>query len=191
MKVQFIKHYRKQFNPLNFRLFFNSTGSTKCLHLSFIFMSMAHKWWHIRHSPLWYWVCVCQYLSVQRVMNPRWCVVLQKTQRSIDDAVHRLDVDWLKSGLEQEKGRQEKFPQLEEIWESCPAQTTDGARFSRAHVITSCVSRTEDVSEADSIPLCATRGKKTGCTSHILGLFFSFLAKVHPLPSHTCHKGHV
>lgn len=91
-----------------------------------------------------------------------------KNQRSMDD------VDWLKSGLEQEKGRQEKFPQLEEIWESCPAQTTDGARFSRAHVITSCVSRSEDVSEADSIPLCATRGKKTGYTSHILGPFFLF-----------------
>lgn len=122
MKVQFTKHYRKQFNPLNFRLFlyFNSTGFTKCLHLSFIFMSMAHKWWQIRHSPLWYWLCVCQYLSVQRVMNPRWCVVLQKTQRSMDD------VDWLKSGLEQEKGQQEKFPQLEEIWESCPAQVQPG-----------------------------------------------------------------
>lgn len=51
-------------------------------------------------------------------MNPRWCVVLQKTQRSMDDAVRRLDADWFKSGLEQEKGRQKKFPQLEEISES-------------------------------------------------------------------------
>lgn len=102
-----------------------------------------------------------------------------KKQRSMDD------VDWLKSGLEQEKGRQEKFPQLEEIWESCPAQTTDGARFSRAHVITSCVSSSEDVSEADSIPLCATRGKKTGYTSHILGPFFLFWQK-----STLCHHIH-
>lgn len=38
-----------------------------------------------------------------------------KNQRSMDDAVRRLDVDWLKSGQEQEKGQQEKFPQLEEI----------------------------------------------------------------------------
>lgn len=110
-------------------------------------------------------------------MNPRWCVVLQKIQRSMDDAVRRLDADWLKSGLEQEKGRQKKFPQLEEISESCPAQTTDGARFTRAHVVTSCVSRSEDVSEADSIPLCATQRKKSGYTSHIVGLFFPFWQK--------------